>query len=123
MRTKPRGLLSIAGLTALPALGSTAVYGQDYRARIQGTVTDSSSAVVSGAKVNLLNSKTGVGSARDTNETGHYLFDMVEPGTYSVSVELPGFSKFLQENIMVASRADLTVDAVLRPGEIRDTIS
>jgi hypothetical protein len=123
MRTKPWGLFSIAGLTALTALVSTAVYGQDYRARIQGTVTDSSSAVVSGAKVNLLNSKTGVGSARDTNETGHYLFDMVEPGTYSVSVELPGFSKFLQENIMVASRADLTVDAVLRPGEVRDTIS
>lgn len=105
------------------ALLSTVVFAQDYRARIQGTTTDSSTAAVRDAKVTLLNTKTGVASVRQTNDTGHYLFDMVEPGTYTISVELAGFSKFLQENINVPSRADLTVDAVLTPGEVRETVS
>ena len=118
-----RKLFLIAGSAAFLALFSTAAFGQDYRARIQGHVADSSNASISGAEVNLRNTKTGVDSTRQTNETGNYLFDMVEPGTYSVAVEFPGFSKFLQENINVPSRADLTVNAVLTPGEVRETVS
>src|SRR5678816_507695 len=110
-----RKLFSMAGPAALLALIPTMVLGQDYRARIQGHIADSSNASISGAKVNLLNTKTGVDSSRQTNETGNYLFDLVEPGTYSLSVEFPGFSRFLQENINVPSRADLTVNAVLAP--------
>ena len=81
---------SIAGLAIFLALFSAAAFGQDYRARIQGTVTDSSAASAAGAKVTLLNTKTGAEAVRQSSETGHYLFDMVEPGTYSISVELAG---------------------------------
>jgi hypothetical protein len=42
---------------------------------------------------------------------------------YNLNVEQPGFSTFLLENINVPSRADLTVDATLNPGEVRETIS
>jgi hypothetical protein len=110
-------------LVALVLLLSSAAFGQDYRSRIQGTVMDSSNAAIVGAKVTLLNSKTGVDSVQQTNETGRYLFDMVEPGVYSVTVESTGFSKFQLEKINVASRADLTVDATLRPGEIVETVT
>ncbi len=110
------------GITGI-ALFATALCAQDYRARVQGTITDSSNATVGGAKVVLLNTQTGVEATRQTSETGHYLFDMVEPGTYNVSVELAGFSKFVQEKISILSRADVTVDAVLKPGEIKETVS
>src|SRR6476660_6110747 len=55
---------------------------QDYRGRIQGTVRDTSDAVIAGATVTLHNANTGISTARKTNETGHYIFDLVEPGSY-----------------------------------------
>jgi type 1 fimbria pilin len=95
---------------------------QDYRARIQGRVTDSTQAVIAGANVSLLNVKTGVRMARQTNETGVYLFDLIEPGWYSVTIEAAGFNKHVQENIEVQSRGDITVDASLAPGSVQESI-
>jgi hypothetical protein len=83
-------------LLTLFLLLSSPVFGQDYRSRIQGSVTDSSDAAIVDAQVTLLNTQTGVSVIRNTNQTGHYLFDLVEPGTYTISVESQGFSKFVQ---------------------------
>ena len=58
-----------------------------------------------------------------TGATGHYIFDLVEPGSYSIAVESPGFSKFIQENVPVAARADITVDATLKTGDVRETVT
>jgi hypothetical protein len=102
---------------------SSPLYGQDYRSRVQGSVTDSSNAAIVGAQVTLLNTKTGVSVVNETNQAGHYLFDLVEPGTYSISVESTGFSKFVQEQISVSSRADVTVDAQMQLGEVTQTIT
>ncbi len=88
---------------------------QDYRGRIEGLVTDPSKAVIAGSTVTLLNVNTGVKVVRQTSETGLYLFDLVDPGTYSVTIESPGFSRFIQENIVVQTRGDVTVNAVLAP--------
>jgi len=38
-------------------------------------------------------------------------------------VEIKGFNKFEQDNISVPSRADLTINAVLKPGDISETVS
>ena len=97
--------------------------GQDYRGRIQGDVRDSSNAVIAGATVTLSNVNTGISTVRKTNETGHYLFDLVEPGAYKVSVETPGFSRFVQENVPLASKGDITVDAMLKTGDVRETVT
>jgi len=106
-------LISIAGL--LPA--------QEYRGRIQGSVTDSTQAVVAGATVTLLNTETGVASTRQTNENGRYLFDLVLPGSYSVTVQLDGFQRYVQEKVLLVSRGDITVDAMLRPGDVREAVT
>ncbi len=118
-----RTIFSIACLAALLALLSSAVFGQEYRGRIQGTVMDTTTAAIPGAKVTLLNNRTGVEVVRQSNEMGRFLFDLVEPGSYNLTVENAGFSKFVLENINVPSRADLTLDATLKPGEVRETIS
>ncbi len=117
-----KNLSLILCLSALVALFTCVSQAQDYRGRIQGTVTDASSAVVPGANVVLLNTKTGIKAVRQTNETGHYLFDFMEPGTYTLSVEATGFSGFVQENITLQTRADLTVDAALKTGAVQETI-
>ena len=108
---------------ALLALGAVAASAQDYRARVQGLVTDSSQAVVPGVRVILRNNDTGIEAARITRETGQYLFDFVEPGTYTVLIEHPGFSRFTQENVPVQVRGDVTVNARLNPGALAETVT
>ncbi|MGH9658494.1 MAG: carboxypeptidase regulatory-like domain-containing protein, partial [Bryobacteraceae bacterium] len=102
---------------------SSIVLAQDYRARVQGLVTDSTNAAVVGAKVTLRNINTGIDAVKDSGETGQYLFDFVEPGTYVVSAELTGFSKAVQENVLVQTRADVTVNFSLKPGQLVETVN
>ncbi|HEU0124595.1 MAG TPA: TonB-dependent receptor [Bryobacteraceae bacterium] len=104
-------------------LAATAAWSQDSRGKIQGRVTDASDAVIVGAAVTLLNDNTGVSVNAQTNTTGQYLFDFVIPGTYTVSVELTGFRKFVQKNILVQARADVTIDARLEAGSTKESIT
>lgn len=105
------------------ALLSLAAFAQDYRAKIQGIITDASDAAVAGAKVTIRNVGTGIAVTRDSGVTGAYLFDNVEPGTYVVTAELQGFSKQQQENVLVQTRADVTVNFNLKPGAMVETVT
>lgn len=104
-------------------LPASAVLGQSYRSRISGIVTDQSGAVVVGATVTLSNINTGIKVVRNSSESGLFVFDLIDPGTYSVTVEAPGFTKFIQENIRVQTRDDITVNTGLRAGAIAESIT
>src|SRR5262245_19863963 len=59
---------------------------------INGTVHDSSGAVISGANVTVKNAKTGIQRNITTNDTGYFLVPSLPPGPdYLVSIEKPGF--------------------------------
>lgn len=102
---------------------ASALWAQDYRGKVRGTVTDSSQAVIAGATVTLANNNTGVRTVKQTNETGSYLFDYVDPGPYTLSIEFSGFKKFVQENINLEARSDVTVNGVLNPGSAQEAIT
>ena len=108
MREKHRLSRAVLVAACFVVLASASLIAQEYRGRVQGTVTDSSQGAVVGATVTLLNSKTGGTAVRQTDGNGRYLFDLVEPGTYSIAVEFQGFNRFVQENTAVPSRADIT---------------
>ncbi|MCC6590052.1 MAG: carboxypeptidase regulatory-like domain-containing protein [Bryobacterales bacterium] len=109
-------------LTTL-VLFALSAFAQDYRAKIQGIVTDSTDAAVVNAQVTIRNTGTGIVAVRPTGANGAYLFDNVEPGTYVVSAELTGFSKQVQENVLVQTRADVTVNFSLKPGQMVETVT
>jgi len=117
------GATRVVTLVSLLVLFASAGFTQSYRGRIQGVVTDQSQAVIAGATVTLLNVGTGVSVVRHTSETGLYLFDLLDPGTYTVTVETAGFNKFIQENITVQMRGDITVNAMLKPGAVQESIT
>lgn len=98
-------------------------WAQDCRAKVQGTVTDSSQALVAGARVTLTNTATGVSATKMSDVTGRYFFDFVEPGPYTVKAEMAGFSAVVQENVQVQVRGDVTVDFVLKPSSIAEQIT
>jgi hypothetical protein len=106
----------------LAAILSLSAAGQEYRGRIQGVVTDASDAIIAGAAVRLRSVNTGVEVMRTTDGYGRYLFDLVEPGDYALTVEMQGFSKFLQEKILVQNRGDITVNAKLQLGAVAETV-
>jgi len=58
---------------------------------IQGTVTDPSGALVTGAKVSLTNVATGQIASVDTNSAGAYTFAFLEPGEFVMRIEAKGF--------------------------------
>lgn len=103
-------------------LGVT-IQAQDYRAKVQGVVTDSTEAAIAGARVVLRSLDTGVQTYRDTNQAGVYLFDHVEPGTYTVAAEMQGFSRQTRENVLVQTRQDVTVNFSLKPGSLVETVT
>jgi hypothetical protein len=109
----PVFLMALAG--TLPA--------QEFRGRIHGAVVDTTAGAIPGATVTLFNTQTAVGVTRQSNEVGQYMFDLVSPGTYTITVELQGFTKYQQESIVLQQRGDLTINMVLKPGDMKETIT
>jgi len=110
------------GMASVLILFTISAFAQE-KGRIEGLVTDESKGSIAGSTVTLLNVKTGIQVVRQTSESGLYVFDLVDPGTYTVTVQNAGFSKFIQENIVVEMRADITVNAVLKPGTVQESVT
>src|ERR1700687_5970009 len=115
--------LRVCMISALVLFTATSVVAQDYRARVEVIGTDTSKAAIASATVTLLNVNTGIRAVRQTSEGGFYLFDLVDPGSYSITAEAAGFGKFIQEKILVQTRGDVTVNATLTPGALQQSIT
>jgi carboxypeptidase family protein/TonB-dependent receptor-like protein len=109
--------LAAALMIATPALG------QEYRGRVQGSLTDETQLVVPGAQVTLRNDATGVSVTRTTGPEGRYLFDYVDPGTYTLTAELSGFATVVQRNVLVQARGDVTADVMMKVAALSETVT
>src|SRR5215831_5941169 len=78
----------------LAGLGN--VWAQTGNASLGGIVQDPSSALIPGVSVTARNVDTAVTVTQVTNESGVYNFPVLQPGTYEVSAELPGFKKSVE---------------------------
>lgn len=91
--------------------------------QIRGFVTDASTAALPAATVTLKNINTALMATKTTDSGGFYVFDFVDPGTYTISVEAVGFGKFLQENVVVQAGGDVTVNASMNPGTLQQSVT
>jgi outer membrane receptor protein involved in Fe transport len=101
-----------------------APYGlaQSTGGRIRGTVTDSSGAAVSGAKVTLTNEATNTSREAQTSATGEYLFLEVPVGSYQASVMGTGFKKYERKGIVLLLNEIASVDVTLQVGGATETV-
>jgi hypothetical protein len=83
-------LLSLLILTLWVAAGRSAL--AQFSASIQGTVTDSSGAVISSATVTLKSDAQQTSRTAQTDNSGVYRFLSIAPGGYQVTVVAPGFT-------------------------------
>jgi hypothetical protein len=89
---------AILGIFLL-ARGATAQSTTD--GAIAGTVYDASGAVFAGAKITVLNNGTNSTQVDSTDENGYYRVGKLQPATYTVSIDAPGFSAFRAEQVVV----------------------
>lgn len=98
------------------------VMAQSTNQSIQGLVTDSSGAVVSGAKVTVTNEDTGISRSVDTNNSGNYSFPIMAVGNYDVKVELSGFKAEQVKGLRLETAAQLRQDFVLEVGNLAEVV-
>ncbi len=91
--------------------------------RVEGTVRDASGAVVPGARVALKNVDTGIVQNVTSAQSGTYLFEAVKPGTYTLTVESPGFERYSALNIVAHVQQNLTQDVALTPGAVTTDVT
>jgi hypothetical protein len=109
-------------LLLLAAVTAVAGWSQVVSATVLGAVTDSSGAVVSGAKVTLTEANTNLSRTGQTNESGNFVFPDVPPGNYLVTVEMAGFKKEERKDIALQVNTTQRVDIQLQPGAITETV-
>ena len=97
-------------------------YAVDVNARIKGTVTDPSGAVVPGAAVTATNTATGVKYPTKSNGTGDYFFPQLPVGTYSISVSAPGFKTFAATGIVLTIDQEYVEPVKLEVGNQSETL-
>ncbi len=72
-----------------------------YHGGFQGVVTDPSGALVPGATLTATNKDTGFHAEATSSEEGTFSLNSLAGGTYTISVEKPGFSKQVLENVIL----------------------
>ena len=89
---------------------------------VNGTVTDSSGAVIPGAQIALRAAATGIVTNAVSSPAGAFTIVLSNTGVYSVEVSAPGFKQWDSSNIVVDVGKFSTVLAVLQPGSATETV-
>jgi hypothetical protein len=93
------------------------------QAVIAGTVRDTSGAVLPGVTVEAT-SPALIEKVRAavTDGTGQYRIEDLRPGTFTVTVALPGFNTFKREGIELSGSFTATINVELKVGELAETV-
>jgi hypothetical protein len=105
----------------LLVLSSTA-FGQGLTA-VTGRVTDATGAVIPGVTVTVSNTATGVSREVISNEQGIYAATQLQPGTYNVKAELPGFQPKLANNVVLPVDQTITLNLSLDIGSVSNEVN
>src|SRR5258708_2109569 len=100
----------------------SAVLAVGQTGSIQGTVTDTTGALVSGASVTAVNSATGTSRSATSSESGAFSIPALAVGEYAVTVEKTGFAPVKFNNVDVTVALTLPLNARLTLGTVAETV-
>lgn len=110
----------LASFAILALSGS--LFAQSFLGSINGTVKDSTGAVVPETNVTLTEVTTGIRQTTKSNAAGDYYFPDLKPGTYMVAVSKGGFKEARSSDIILTANQTARFDAVLEVGSATQTI-
>ncbi|MCM3880064.1 MAG: carboxypeptidase-like regulatory domain-containing protein [Vicinamibacterales bacterium] len=118
-------LAGVALLAAICILANTTTFAQLQAGRVLGTVYDPQHAGIPGATVTVTNLATNLLRTAITDSEGNYVVTPLDPGTYRVSAEIPGFQTTVREGLELtvgqAARVELTLSLGGLSTEVRVT--
>lgn len=112
-------VLAILLVSANVALGQA----QSNAADLQGTVTDSTGAVVPNATVIARDPAKNISRNTTTNDEGFYRIVNIPAGDYELTVEAPNFKKAVLTKVTVTVGQAADIDVVLEPGQITESVT
>src|ERR1700720_3054138 len=102
---------------------AAAAYAQTTgAATIVGNVTDTTGALIPGAKVIVVNPQTGFTFDAVTNQEGAYYVPYLRPGIYNVVIEAAGFKKYVREGIELRTNDQPRIDVKLEIGSLAESV-
>ena len=107
---------------ALLLCSSLPAFAQNIRAGLSGRITDPSGAAVASALVNITNDGTNQRRAVAASATGEYTAPQLEPGTYTVIVELAGFRREVVRKLILETGQSVRVDITLQVGAVSESV-
>jgi hypothetical protein len=114
--------MRVRTILAFVVLAAASLAAQTFRGTILGTVTDTSGAVVSGAKITVKNENTGLERSTQTSADGSYSVPELPLGTYSLSISQAGFQTFVTSKVVVDVATERRVDAQLKTGKVSEVV-
>ncbi|MDQ1611860.1 MAG: hypothetical protein QOG00_1791 [Pyrinomonadaceae bacterium] len=96
---------------------------EESAATITGQVTDATGAVVPNASVLIVNNQTSTERRVTTSDEGLFTITPLQPGTYSVTVELAGFKKYVQTDLVLNARDRRPVNVTLEAGDVGEVVT
>ena len=114
---------AVSTIAFIAIVMNAVTFGQSTFGTIQGTVHDQSGGVMPGCAVTVENVGTSARRAAITDETGSYAAPNLEPGTYKVRIELPGFQVAEYTGIQLTARQTVRIDGTLKVATQTETVS
>jgi outer membrane receptor protein involved in Fe transport len=106
----------------LTLLCTAAVAQVGNQASLEGTVTDSSGAVVPNAAIKLTNTGTGAVFSGTSNDSGYFRFPVIPIGSYDLTANRDGFAAYAAKNIDVAVGAKINIPIALAVAGQKETV-
>jgi Carboxypeptidase regulatory-like domain len=120
LRVRSLSILLLAlAIVLFPAVSSGQV---STTGKIAGVVTDASGGVVANATVVAKSSALMSERIYHTQTDGSYLFDLLPPGTYTVTVTAQGFQGFQQDNVVITAGFTATVNPKMQLGQMQQVV-
>ena len=112
---------SICLLSVLLAIGG--LYAQGVEATLKGRVGDSSGAAVPAAKLDVKNTGTNQIVSTISDSAGQYTVPFLQPGTYTLTIEAPGFKKVVREGLSLSVGDTVGMDITLEVGAVTEQLT
>ncbi|MEJ7578503.1 MAG: carboxypeptidase regulatory-like domain-containing protein [Pyrinomonadaceae bacterium] len=98
-------------------------FAQETTGTITGSITDPNGAVVAAAQITISDSERGFERTYQTSDEGVFSAPLLPPGTYTVTIEAPGFKKYVQTNVNLSVNDRRPIDVQLEAGGVAETVT